>query len=147
MAEKNRSIEEATSLKQLFQGITPEKIALCEGVVVGASPLKVQVANNLKMVAYGETLAVAKHLTDYTTACTISGGILSATTSSDNAHTHTNPEGGDTGAADAHSHTLSSFSVTGASITIHNALKVGDRVYMLRLNGGKRYYVLDRVGD
>ena len=31
------------------------------------------------------------------------------------------------------------------SITVYNALKVGDVVYVLSLNNGKLYYVLDRV--
>lgn len=31
------------------------------------------------------------------------------------------------------------------TITVHNALKVGEKVHVLSLNKGKLYYVLDRV--
>ncbi|MCD8364693.1 MAG: DUF2577 domain-containing protein [Clostridiales bacterium] len=34
---------------------------------------------------------------------------------------------------------------TGASMTVHNALKSGDTVHILSLYNGKQYYVLDRV--
>jgi hypothetical protein len=31
-----------------------------------------------------------------------------------------------------------------AEITVHNALKSGETVYILSFNGGKKYYILDR---
>ncbi|MBQ8331145.1 MAG: DUF2577 domain-containing protein [Clostridia bacterium] len=36
-------------------------------------------------------------------------------------------------------------SVTGGTITIRNGLKAGEKVHLLSLNHGKKYYVLDRV--
>lgn len=30
-------------------------------------------------------------------------------------------------------------------VTVKNALKLGDKVYLLSLNQGKKYYILDRV--
>ncbi|MBO5704552.1 MAG: DUF2577 domain-containing protein [Alphaproteobacteria bacterium] len=32
-------------------------------------------------------------------------------------------------------------------VQVHNGLKVGERVILLQMAGGKRYYVLDRVDD
>lgn len=32
-----------------------------------------------------------------------------------------------------------------ATITVQNALKVGDKVYLIALQNGKKYFVLDRV--
>ena len=36
---------------------------------------------------------------------------------------------------------------SGGSGTIHNSLKVGDKVILLREQGGQKYIVLDKVGD
>lgn len=35
--------------------------------------------------------------------------------------------------------------VTGAAMTVYNALKAGETVHLLSLNKGKLYYILDRV--
>ena len=72
---------------------------------------------------------------------------LSGTTSSDSdsdTHTHTHTLTLSSG-SESHSHNLSSFSLSGATITVKNALKVGERVHLLSFNKGKKYYVLDRV--
>lgn len=41
------------------------------------------------------------------------------------------------------------FAVPGGTytgtITIHNGLKAGEKVHLLSLNNGKKYYILDRV--
>lgn len=58
---------------------------------------------------------------------------------------HSHGYSGDTGNAGGHSHSITSFSVSGARMTVHNALKVGETVHLLSFNGGKQYYVLDRV--
>lgn len=39
------------------------------------------------------------------------------------------------------------YNIKNKSITIHNALKTGERVVMLRLWGGQQYLVLDKAGD
>lgn len=124
--------EKATSIKQLIQQMIPENIGLIEGVVVKTSPLSIQVVNNPKMVVSGPILVIPKHLTDYKTTCTINTSgppVLS----------------GDTTMANEHYHNLNELGLSGATITVHNALKKGEKVYMLRFNGGRQYYVLDRV--
>jgi len=140
--------DKPTSLKQAFQQMIPEDIGLIEGIVTSTSPLSIQIVNNPKMVVSGANLVVPRHLTDYETACTInlcSPSVLSGETDMADEHYHTNPEGGNTGTQPEHNHALDSFGLSHASITIHNSLKKGEKVYLLRFNGGKQYYVLDRV--
>lgn len=66
---------------------------------------------------------------------------LSGSTGSDN---HSHSVSG-TSNSDTHSHALVSFAVAGATMTVYNALKVGDKVHLLSFNAGKQYYVLDKV--
>lgn len=145
---------EETSLKQLFQSLIPEGAGVVEGKVTSANPLTVTLANDSKMVLSENSLIVPKHLTDYTTTADISGGSLTGNTTTSGSHTHdegtheghTDGDGSHTHNGGKHSHNLSSFSVSGASITIHNSLKQGETVYLLAFNNGKKFYILDRKG-
>ena len=119
--------EKPNSLKQAIQNMIPESIGLVEGVVVSISPLSVQIVNNPKMVVSGANLVVPHHLTNYDTTCTIAPCVPPVLS------------------GEAGSVPLSGFGLQNAAITIYNALKIDDRVNMLRFNGGKQYYVLDRV--
>lgn len=47
--------------------------------------------------------------------------------------------------SESHSHGITSLTVAGATMTINNALTVGESVYLLSFNSGKQYYILDRV--
>lgn len=118
-----------TSIKQVFQGMVPNQIGICEGTVIAVNPIKVQISNS-KMVASGTTLIVPVHLTDYerTADISLNGGSISSTTTTN----------------DAHSHRLQSFSIVSGKIKIYEGLKVGETVYLLRFNNGEKYYVLDR---
>lgn len=122
---------EANSLKQLFQSLVPDPLGIFQGTVVSASPLKIQAANDEKLIIPALLLIVPKHLTDHTVDAdfSIGEGAISAATDT----------------AEAHSHRLTSFSVTGGTITVRNGLKIGEKVHLLSLNNGKKYYVLDRV--
>lgn len=44
-----------------------------------------------------------------------------------------------------HTHHLVSFELFKGIMTVHNALRKGDKLHILSLNNGKLYYVLDRV--
>ena len=55
-------------------------------------------------------------------------------------HSHPKEEG-------AHVHNVASFNIRKATMTVYNALKIGDIVYILSFNDGKKYYVLDREGE
>lgn len=89
------------------------------GTVVGVFPLRIQVTNQFTLPE--SLLIVPEHLTDYTVKCAFT---LPPVTVGD---VTTNEEPMDT------------------DIIIQNALKVGDKVALLRKQGGQAYYVLDRI--
>lgn len=153
----DRETGEQTSLKGLFQGMIPESVNVVMGKVVSASPLKIQVVNDDKLLLSENLICVPRHLSDYTTTCDISlgSGSINSVTQRDGTHphgpsgehgghesgsgSHSHPDG-----EGAHTHSLSTFNISGATIKVHNALKVGETVYLLSFNEGKKYYVLDR---
>lgn len=121
---------EKTSLKQLFQGMAGDGVEVLQGIVKSVGPLKIQIVNDEKLTIGPNITYIPRHLTDYSTEVTVSWRTESASGGSGDA------------AYASHSH-----AITGRkSITVHNALKVGDRVHVLSFNHGKQYYVLDRVG-
>lgn len=121
---------EKTSLKQLFQGMAGDGVEVLQGIVKSVGPLKIQIVNDEKLTIGPNITYIPRHLTDYSTEVTVSWRTENASGGSGDA------------AYASHSH-----AITGRkSITVHNALKVGDRVHVLSFNHGKQYYVLDRVG-
>lgn len=116
-----------TSLKQLIQGMTEGDIQVIQGVVKTANPLEIQIINDEKLVIGSNITYVPRHLTNYTTTCSISKG----TKGSVNGPTSDGSR-------------LTDFNFSG-SITVHNALKAGEKVHILSFNHGKQYYVLDRI--
>lgn len=105
------------------------------GKIVSTSPLKIKINDNLTLPA--SVLVVPEHLTDHTVKVS-----MNWTTSSVSNHTHTYDDG-TTGGNGSHNHSLSSNGEK--SITIHNALRVGDLVCLIRNQGGKTYYIIDRI--
>lgn len=95
------------------------------GVVTSVSPLKIKIAQ--KKILTKDFLILTSNVTDYETAVTITSGF------SPGGHSQYTGSG-------EHSHT-----VTKGKAVIHNALKKGDQVVMVRQNGGQRYLVLDKV--
>ena len=71
---------------------------------------------NTKLILEATQLVLTKHLTN-----------------------HTIPTSGSTGTREGHSHGI-------GSLTLNNALKVGDEVILIRQAGGQEYIVFDRVG-
>ncbi|MEG2678724.1 MAG: DUF2577 family protein [Oscillospiraceae bacterium] len=146
------------SVKQLVQSMMQsDDGAVIEAQVVSAAPLKVQATNDAKLVLSPASLVVPRHLTNYTTSATFSlgKGAISSFTEGDGKHDHSGGgHGGHTAGSGEHSHTgdgehdhhLVSFALTNGTITVHNALKVGEYVYLLPYNNGKKYYILDRRG-
>ena len=115
-----------TSLKQILQGMSGTGAAdVLQGTVIAVNPLKIQIAGDEKHTIGPNSTIVPKHLTDYTTRCTISDGDASGATSDGS--------------------TLTDFYFKG-SITVHNALQAGDQVYVFSYSSGKQYFVLGRVG-
>lgn len=144
-----------TSLKGLFQGLVPDPCGILQGKVISASPLRIQAVNDEKLIINALLLIVPKHLTDYTATVDISvgKGTLTSVTKTDGAHEHSggthgghdSGNGSHTHDGGAHSHTLKTFAISGGTMKVYNALKVGEQVHLLSLNNGKKYYVLDRV--
>jgi len=118
---------EETSLKQIIQGMMFDSAELMQGTVIAVSPLKIQMVNDEKLIVNERITVVPRHLSDYTTTCSLAKG----------------EKGSVYGPANDGSR-LTDFTFSG-SITVYNALKVGESVYVLSLNKGKLYYVLDRV--
>lgn len=150
-------IKEPTSIKEILQGMIPDSMGVVRGKVVSSSPLKIQVVNDDKLLLSENLICVPRHLSDYTTTCDLmlSEGSLDSQTKSDGSHPHgtSGQHGGHTGGdgshshpdtEGAHSHKLSTFNIYSATIKVYNALKVGETVFLLSFNEGKKYYVLDR---
>lgn len=152
MAENK--IDEATSLKQIFQELHVENMEIIRGTVTSASPLKIQAENDEKLSIGPNNVYIPRHLTNYTTTVDVSAPKTinsSTTTSGNHSHdggTHSGHESGNgshSHSGGAHNHSLSTFNISGASMTVYNALKNGDKVHILSFNHGKQYYVLDRI--
>lgn len=122
--------ESETSLKGLFQSLAGDGAEVWQGVVKSTSPLRIQAINDDKLVIGPNITYVPQHLTDYTTEVTVSWRTETASGGS-----------GDASFA-SHDHAI----IGRKKITVHNALKVGDRVHVLTYKHGKQHYVLDRVG-
>lgn len=118
---------EQTSIKGLFQGMAAGETEVLQGIVKSASPLKIQIVNDDKLVIGPNITYVPRHLTDYTTTCSISKGSK-----------------GSVNGPTSDGSRLTDFNFSG-SITVHNALKAGEKVHVLSFNHGKQYYVLDRI--
>lgn len=109
---------------------------LSYGKVISISPLKVQITNLLTLPQ--SVLIVPQHLTDYTVDITVDWNTESDTHN----HQATNQDGTQVSVLDdTHSHKV----VGKKQVTIHNALKVGDKVALIRKTGGQSYFILDRV--
>lgn len=119
-----------TSIKQLFQSMNTPAVQFLQGNVISASPLKIQMANDEKLIIGPNITIVPWQLTDYETELTP-------------IEWFTDPASGRSGEAAYASH---SHPITGRKkVIIHNSLKVGDKVHVLAFNNGKQYFVLDRV--
>lgn len=153
-----KEMQEPTSLKELFQGMVPEAMSVVRGKVISASPLKIQIIGDEKMILESNIICLPRHLSTYTTVIDITlgkGAINSLTRagqgthphgssgehgghlSGDGSHAHPETEG-------AHVHNVATFNIAGATMTVYNGLKAGEVVYILSFNHGKKYYILDR---
>lgn len=143
--------EESKSLKGLFQGMMPADAEIMQGNVISVSPLKIQMVNDEKLIINERITVVPWHLTDYTTKIDIEkrDGTIDSETYVDGSHHHLYPKEPPHSPTtdDTHKHALETYNIYKATIKVYNALKVGDVVYVLSLNNGKLYFVLDRVQD
>lgn len=128
-----------------------ENAQMCDlryGEVVGVSPLKVKVTNNF--IIPSSLLVVPEHLTDRTVDITLNWETDTESFGNSEVPQDTAVLGlgvvgrmllGKGKSANEHSHTVSGTK----TMTIHGALKLGDKVALLRKQGGQSYFILDRI--
>ena len=133
-----KEIQDPMSIKQIFQQMVPEAMEIIQGRVTSVSPLAIQAINDDKLTLTGNILCVPRHLSTYQTTVDISVGAGGISSSTGN---------GFPSSVEEHTHSLTTFNVRSASMTVYNGLKVGDIVYILSFNHGKKYYVIDREAN
>jgi len=128
------------------------------GTVISASPLKINVEQNMTLES--AQLILARNVTEHTIEMTIDHWTEFETThihtiNNETAHTHAVQDtytGGEVYTSPtSHTHTMQPTShrhaYTGRKkFTVHNGLVNGDKVLLLRVQGGQKYVVWDRVG-
>jgi len=129
-----------SSLTQVLQRIASQTIDASKlsdyivGTVMKTSPLEVKISDQLTIDA--DFIDVCENVTERKIEITIQ-----AKTESVEDHTHPLSPGS-TGEAGGHEHDIK---LTKKKITIHNALKVGDKVAMLRRARGQKFLIIDKV--
>ena len=110
-------------------------VAVCYGTVTSASPLKIQV--DQKKTLTDPQLILTDNVRDFN----VEMSTIEGTGKSLGPH-YTEDESGGSGypAFAAHKHRYQGRK----KWRVHNALKVGEKVILLRCDGGQKYIVLDR---
>lgn len=142
-------------------------VAVMYGKVLSVSPLEINVEQ--KMVLHPAQLVLTRNVTDYETEATVHW--LTETKSMNANHTHElsgnisldskatvspNPDNENVTIQNNITNTMAveqkninlshNHSIDGRkSMTIHNGLEVGDEVLLLRMQGGQKYIVIDKV--
>ena len=130
------------------------------GTVTSTSPLKINVEQ--KMTLTSAQLVLSRNVTDYKVNIDIDSETETGAADIDLSHTHsysgTTADGG-VNTSSLHTHQYSGTTKSGGGIsiahehkfkgtkeiTIKNALVVGDEVILIRMQGGQKYIVMDRV--
>lgn len=104
----------ATSVSELIKQIANKSVSssdIYEGTVTSASPIKITLVNDAKIILSSANMVIPEHLREKIGTVTIRvNGVYYS-----------------------------------GHVTIHEALKTGDKVYLMSYNNGKKYFVLDRV--
>ena len=107
----------------------------CYGTVITANPLKILVEQKMELTA--AQLVLCRNVTNHTVTVT-------AGNTKDYYYTEDNEDDENDGTAPipttSHVHAIGTV-----QMTVHNALKTGDKVVLIRKKGGQEYLVLDRV--
>ena len=99
--------------------------------VTSATPLRIKI-DNMPVELDEDDFVVCEHLTEHTRKATISGGTISLTTT----------QAGDP----AHTHKITSFTITDADVKLGAALAKGDRIVVASNEVAQVYVILDRIG-
>ena len=127
----------ATGLIDVIKRASMDAVAnaqMCDlryGKVTSVDPLKVHITNLFTIPE--SMLIVPEHLTDHEVKITLNGYNWT-----------TENKSGGSGESNfaSHNHELKQSEQT---LKIHSALKVGDKVALLRKQGGQSYFILDRI--
>lgn len=105
------------------------------GKVISANPLRIRL--DMNMTLSDMQLVLTRNVKDYTVNVTMNW------TSENAVHDHSYTDDGSsmTTGSNTHNHQVKGTK----SITIHNGLVVGEKVLLLREQGGQKYIVLDRL--
>ena len=112
------------------------------GTVVSVNPLKVQITNQFTLPE--SMLVVPKHLTEFTVQCSFDQPSQSLSGTTEKSSTLSS----ESDAIKNHTHSINltlGGSSQNTSITFYNSLKVGDKVALLRKQGGQSYFILDKI--
>lgn len=111
-------------------GNATRPVQICVGKVTSAEPLKIRI--DQKITLGKAQLVLTRNVTDYEIELTVN-------------EWETKEMSGGSGESSFASH-KHGFDNVKKRTTIHNALKAGEEVVLLRQQGGQKYIVLDRVG-
>lgn len=106
-------------------------VSVVFGKVTKTNPIEIKLSPSLSLNSDMGVLVFSRNVTDYTTTVDVDWT--------------TEPTSGGSGEASFSEHT---HQLTGSkTITIHNGLKLNDNVILLKVQGGQKYVVLDKVGE
>ena len=129
----------ADIIKQCTEGQI-NQMQLCNvriGVVVQENPLEIEVDQRYILAA--EALVLARQVTEHTIEMTVDHW-----TEDEIEHTHAVQDtytGGGTSSPTAHRHAYQGRK----KFIVHNGLKNGEKVLMVKASGGQRHFVIDRI--
>lgn len=142
---------------------TTKPVNILFGKVTSVSPLKINVEQ--KMILSNAQLILTRNVTDYTVKmdvdfntesislnanhshdATVDVNVNSIISPNDNNATITNQINSDVSIQNENISLSHSHKIKGTKIfVVHNSLVVGDEVVLLRMQGGQKYIVLDRI--
>jgi hypothetical protein len=105
------------------------------GTVVSSSPLIIRLSQKIEL--NDKFLILTNAVKDHSVDITVSWKTV------ENKHKHGNGNDGQPTDEVEHDHGISGVK----KITIHNGLTVGEKVILLRVQGGQSYVVIDRVDE
>lgn len=127
------------SLREAIKEMGERNAELIQGIVISEKPLKIQAVNDSKLIITDVSAIIPWHLTDYETTVdleeTENSPIIHAATSKDVVSK----------VVSLHAHENEKFKIYKLKIKVYNSLKNGDKVHILAVQNGKKYFILDRV--
>lgn len=113
------------------------------GKVISASPLKIKV--DQKLILTTAQLVLSRNVTNYRLSVTVDW----ETESEKSTHTHDieNQDGTPADFVTKEAELEQKYKLTGKkTLTVNNALTVGEEVILMQVSGGQKYIVIDRIG-